>query len=1525
MGESIDITLSHQYLMAGEHRRLVLTPRTSSRLLAPTEVVAEVTGDRIVLQLSDQQGALLRVDSQDRIVGNKTTEYELSERRAYAIDSQHYRVEPVVGLELVATTSVHDLCLEMGTACVGYSLVSRELFRSICHSDGTCASTTKPAEESFIMVTHVRLSAGLFYDAEVQDVLIRGCHGCSYDYYPEPEDAVHTPDAVKPCTVYCDPIGSCNSLGNCTKMGLCHCFHDHMNAHCTDCVDTYYPSPANYVDGGPEICSRRCQPDKFMNQLPAPPQDDGPSVGCSGHGVCNTTGYCRCVSGVLGKPNGYDGADCNDACHKDHTSGLVCSGHGRCRDGRCANCDDGWFGTECHVTCNRTDQYFWAENGIGELPCNPHKDDCDLAMECGTVQSPMRCMKRKCNGAGCINVHQYQHGSGTNMKMISYAACNISSALSDIREACTSYDAVEYAEKNMTALTLGQTDGIYCDTLNARTANPADDWQQTHGLCARAECNCLSPRPHTSRVIAKVDIAAAETLIAAMQLGGPGCQYAGCMEGEFGNDNRYRSVCGYLPPRSGTNDPLSILYAPQYAPSDTPWIAGYIVLNETIEIAPQYCSHGDCTGFKANTRAGTQESPAPEFAGGLWGQCQCKQVPKTDPICTSGEPDPGFASSCCNGFDTDDGASLFYGVGCSEHCVCFRDNYHRGTCAVGDSSSSVMGASCNCRAGYSLGGIRSTRNVLFCGPTCRSQCRGIINSKTGNAVSSSFATTDCPSEFAKSTEPPFIAGCYNDLLPCNGRGSCVTEYGACSSPPLVTGSQQLADCTCWGRGITTVNHVALPDEVVLRGGPDCAATCPGTEGLETFVAQHYNALHGTVGNHSTVERDRLLETYAQEYTRLACSGHGYCTSKSHVTDSGELRCSCPGDFGGARCDKVCDIKMANWARNKDDDKPIRPFQEKQIGNKSIAMLNTLAYDFGLNVCGPHSTCGGDNASCTLALEYEAGRYQAWKYYIAREALRSMYSAVTEAKFDNFFEQWAMAFVGDFADCEDGFFSSKPVNQHAQSNNYLEKLPDIVRWELDRSCDTKYESMKWSGSSPWCCKTAEHGTCNVRTGTGTGTCDVQTWQPCTTNANCVGKWHDATVANFQSEGHGGCAEGDCPNFATGKMCKTCVSDAFTGYKIHQGSTKQCDDVANGYQSEGYCTICAKVAGTLPHFVYPTAHAAEDVLRYPVDGERQCEHCITHNRHASGGSNKDSKMVCNGHGTCQGHANTYSERAESWQAIPKYSDNVGIATGHLLLCGSTAEAFNAHQYQLGLCVCEDGYTGPTCAMPTATRSELETQSTTHYSSCNGHGEIEDIAPRGPYADEVQPYKRCVCEPGYYGFYCEGHTSGGYGGGVAESQCQVLEQDAQRTYTLVACNGQATCNDNICVTCKDNALDPFSACREYKAKGTGGIRHAHQLAVAANTGECAFKAQLTARDETDELCWRWSVAKQVKHDEDCPEHTTWIKKCGTDSSGNTDAESGGLYSCSGSAATLIRSYKDVEATLLDKCPELAAARTC
>ena len=129
-----------------------------------------------------------------------------------------------------------------------------------------------------------------------------------------------------------------------------------------------------------------------------------------------------------------------------------------------------------------------------------------------------------------------------------------------------------------------------------------------------------------------------------------------------------------------------------------------------------------------------------------------------------------------------------------------------------------------------------------------------------------------------------------------------------------------------------------------------------------------------------------------------------------------------------------------------------------------------------------------------------------------------------------------------------------------------------------------------------------------------------------------------------------------------------------------------------------------------------------------------------------------------------------------------------------------------------------------------------------------------------------------------------------------CQVLELDDQRTYTIVECNGQAQCTSDLCSTCKDTALDPYSACREYKARGEGGIRHAHQQAIAANTGECAYKDKLVARHSKQELCWRWDMAVEVAHNEFCPEHTNWIKKCGTNSGGVSDINEGGLYRCSG-----------------------------
>ena len=231
-------------------------------------------------------------------------------------------------------------------------------------------------------------------------------------------------------------------------------------------------------------------------------------------------------------------------------------------------------------------------------------------------------------------------------------------------------------------------------------------------------------------------------------------------------------------------------------------------------------------------------------------------------------------------------------------------------------------------------------------------------------------------------------------------------------------------------------------------------------------------------------------------------------------------------------------------------------------------------------------------------------------------------------------------------------------------------------------------------------------------------------------------------------------------------------------------------------------------------------------YRVEGKESCERCITHGRELSGEQiyalASTESRVCNNdpfvqRGKCMGKVNTYS-------GIDRNAADVTDAPdGASLLC----EAGTSPQYQLGLCACNEGWEGPTCAMPTKQES------------CR-NGQLKSIGRVSPYKNGTA-YNYCQCEANT-GHYCRGNSVDNiYSFAVDKllpcQSIQHVQSGVNQGYRLVECNdptGNSPCDaSGLCQTCAHKDLDPDSLCIEYKAYGAGGIITQHQAMVKARAG--------------------------------------------------------------------------------------------
>lgn len=1322
---------------------------TTITLLAKVTLTPIADMDEVVISVP--------IDTGDEITSNRTSVHLLAVPVAVpTADYTYYYGLAIPGYPASITLNISDICLRL-EECVAYN--ATVMYSCISDDVDVCGGDAERVPKGVVLLaTHATLGDN-DYDLTIHDTLRRGCAACIPDRYPDPQEV---PD--KACEFECTPDGTCNGLGSCNASAdrastLCIC--DHANndqAHfCGKCLDTYFPDPTEIVKyPHNDPCDSKC-----ISEAMQSPDDD--FWYCSGHGTCLNNGTCdaNCSQVTDGNPSGWLGPHCSLPClaMQEENQTEVCSGHGTCLDNKCA-CDTGYFSRLCDVSCDRDDQSFYV---IEETSlCDGIEDMCISDIVCGESDEP--CAKLKCNGRECTSTYQYIHNGAT----VYYKPCDGTLDNETLSE-CTGFTDEQYTALNMSATKIRTVLGIYCDT-GPRVSN--------EGFCMRSRCDCRTG-VEVDKITSANDPLVVETLAVTAQLGGEGCQIAGCQGSQFPDGGDHFSMCGRHVPEV-IADPVALYDLV------TPTRSIQTIIDDQLQSKQQHCSHGVCTPL-ANQRGTSMAHPAPAGALAVRGSCKCRNTPLTKNYCLRDDV-PAWAQSCCDpGMGGD---NRYFGRSCMDECTCDRKLWWKGSCS-GDAPES-MALGCNCRAGYNATGRNSPQQELFCGSTCKTQCMGVANVTADRyktiTLTKAHADQACPS--AGAATDPHTEGCYDGYMPCHGHGQCASADGSCVySSSDIFAKKPPGGCQCHGEGITVNlgNNAELPGQISLYGGDDCTLECPGAENLNAHFAEHYSALHSSTYLIKPQFRQMKLQFFSM-YRANICSGHGYCTSTSVAapTNPSALRCTCVGDFGGDKCEKQCKLDERAWGDR-------RPLQSKMaFAEGEIDVLGAkLATYYGLSKCGPNAFCSQDNV-CTA--NADGGEYERQPYNTSLETIAKMSKrSVTDTRVTDFFSQWSMVFVGEFAACKEGYYSSVPRDLTAQDNNYAYDMPPLVRWQLKRSCDALYVANQWSeAGNAWCCTYATDGE----------------------------EWHDDTAANFNGFTHGGCPDGHCPNFATGRSCRECVSNAFTTYNPQSINT--CPRSSSGH---GYCAICA--GGKESHMVHPFTSlidASSKHLSYTHQGKWACERCLSYGRELSGEQqyalSTEPMRVCNNdlftqRGKCLGKASTYSDIAD-------YPDDAGDTSGTgSLLC----EAAEPH-YQLGLCECEDGWEGPTCAMPTK------------QSSCRNGGILSAFGIASPYALVLnRTYYKCVCA-GRTGHYCGGTAvENMYGFASAELKIgQSIQRVPNKGAQLVECN-DPTGNNPVgaggrCETCALPSLDPYAGCIEYKAIGPDGIVERHQNQVKARS---------------------------------------------------------------------------------------------
>lgn len=1250
------------------------------------------------------------------------------------------------------------------------------------------------------------------------------CNRCMPGYYPDPfivtQGCSHYVDERsclkdgfmcswdgKQCTDTCVAFGT--NITQCNNMG---CVMSGSTGLCKN-------PPAQ------QPCSHYCDPDDrkdYNTDVPEHNVSQSNINACNGHGFCNVRGMCECRDSTMqlngwGPPDDQPlGSSCDVPCNKRDQQN-VCSGNGRCIDNKCV-CIDGWFGPECDVTCNATDQYVYYETtSTDTVPCNypssVANSSCAVNVPCGADKT---CTKLRCNGGSCMPYYDYQHAVYTDLSTstctslttrttcvgdcrwnplthtchdnvftatVAYKQCAYNSTDRYELIECTGLTKSQWDNDNWSRARVQQEFGIFCDVRTDPPKTPYDDWKEQHGLCARAQCNCNAPSgQHSSgmTISQAYEYSKSEykkvTLPVALQLAGRSCSFVGCGMSSFDGYTE-QSPCGLSPPQI-VESPLSMLYSATLQDAkdsidlcvngaanitcaqEQLRVAGYDKLRKAANQGTLYCSRGQCGPAHSDNiqaRPGTKLHPADPLYMGTTGICLCKQTANSSTTCTS-QSTLDYAG-CCNGFhaNKDSGTSTapFYGANCGEQCNCYNRDYSKGSCVYGTDAQVVLGTMCACRASATAlpapaSNFNNARTRLFCGPSCRYQCAGIISTTANDR--SIFSEDKCGPPYNRLDTSIVTDGCYDNLRPCSGHGFCYEpRTGSCTDP--VNTETQLAQCTCDGEGIdigplkgqSGSSEILIPNQVVLWGGDDCSYQCPGTQNdaLQKLVNSQYDLLRSplTFKNATPIN---LLQEYASLYSDNACSGHGFCTDQSPRADDNTLLCYCLGNWGGPRCENRCDLTAnLQWTN------PNPPYQEQDNANITDDVLST---EFDLHICGPRAACDHSTAMCTV--RDDLANFSRFKpvYYSNSNSSSTNEIPQVDAYVQSllpganhltrFLKQWRLAFVGTAGKCESGWFTSQIDPMYdSDVDARLSGAPDVIKWQLQRSCDAEYVHNSTSLNSPWCCKYRPIPSPNE------------------TGYNVFTDQSSDEYSFVFSKSHGGCPPNQCPAFAGGSTCRTCVSDSFL---IGSGPDGSSCPAPGQPIKKGHCHMCAHETAT-EFYVSPFIEydANNSYTTDPSVHRATCQACISNYNVPD---TQDPQGTCNGHGTCRGFMSGQS---------PPYAEK------------STDYLSDPTQSKLGTCDCDDGYTGPTCALPG--------NATT---ACN--------------AGTLLANGICNCNPGSCGFYCE------------LSNCpfnQVLPETVIQDGKIIACAGRGSISNRGVCDCSTFTTeygikikyDSLSGCRE------------------------------------------------------------------------------------------------------------------
>ena len=645
------------------------------------------------------------------------------------------------------------------------------------------------------------------------------------------------------CTVLC-PTGP-NSTELCGGHGQC----DPLTYLCRCAAD----GAEGYWD--PEGHCTRCLQGYFGPKCTGLCPGAGCNL-CSGHGRCNDgrqgDGLCACDAEWQGLScaacaAGHYGPDCLQKC-PGLSAGAVCGGHGVC--------SDGLQGTGLCICLEDLDQGMWT--GLDCGMCQPGWYGAACALAC-----PAGAGAGVCSGHGACNDGTAGTGACACEPLYGGAQCE---------RTCPSAGGLPCAG-------IGRCDGgpngtFTCDCTAAvvgRWAGPA---------CARCaagwlgvQCNIPCPADAgvvcsgrgTCRLAAPAAVCDCDTGYA-----GPACGLR--CPGPLLNPCNGHGTCAA---DTGTCACAASAAAGHWEPPDC-----------------AVCVPG-WSGFQCNKRCPLGPDGRP-CAGGLCAEGQCVQCPDglcgaacdvAGDMCSPLSCDVGFWGANCTG-KCPGGASV-----CGGHGQCLNTRYSTGQCVCEAAfTGPSCGLPCNCSGHGSC--IPTSGGCLcdagFAGHSCALQCPadavGRLCAGHGNCSSGAEGDGAC------ACSAGYVGvGC--TLLcpgfePATGSSSYCNRHGTCHAAPGGTG----AFCRCVA-GAATGNWVGEQCSACLPGwhGPACRDVCGAgrTEGQACVCHEGY-ARYG-------------CHAQCPAHNGAYCGGHGRCDDGA----SGTGLCSCAADWYGPACATRC--------------------------------------------------------------------------------------------------------------------------------------------------------------------------------------------------------------------------------------------------------------------------------------------------------------------------------------------------------------------------------------------------------------------------------------------------------------------------------------------------------------------------------------------------------------------------------------------------------------------------------------------